>query len=116
MRNKLLFMVLITLLAAALALPAAASAAGHDSYGAYGTALRATYGAGLGQISVNAPNSYGVRLGHQRALASRSYGVRLGHVGLLTTQTYGSRLANPTGNQAVAPFLPATANPAVWAW
>src|SRR5680860_1038507 len=60
MRNRLLLLVLISLLAAALALPAAASAAGNDPYGVYGTALRTTYGASLGQTSVNAPNSYGV--------------------------------------------------------
>ncbi|MHB8867785.1 MAG: hypothetical protein ACYC6T_13525 [Thermoleophilia bacterium] len=115
MRKTLLLLVLITLLAAALTLPAVAMAA-PNPYGAYGNALRATYGASLGQNAVGAPNSYGVRLGQQRVLTSQSYGVRLGHVRVLTTQTYGSRLANPTGNQAVVPFLPATADPSVWAW
>ena len=75
MRDKLLFMLLITLLAAALALPAAASAAGQDSYSAYGTALRATYGARLGHISVNTPNSYG---GSGWAISARSLRVATG--------------------------------------
>lgn len=105
MKKRLLVVFLGSLLVLALVVPAVAMAAGGDRYTAYGSAIRQTYGASLGQSSSHSPASYGVRLGHYRSLTSQSYGVRLGHYSILTPETYGSRLRNRTGNPSVIPYI-----------
>lgn len=115
MKKRLLVVFLGSLLVLALVVPAVAMAAGNDRYSAYGSAIRQTYGASLGQTSSHAPASYGVRLGHYRSNTSQSYGVRLGHYSILTPETYGSRLRNRTGNPSVIPYLPGSIDPATTA-
>ena len=63
MKKRFFVVFLGLLLVLALILPVAAMAAGTDRYTAYGSAIRQTYGASLGQTSSHSPVSYGVRLG-----------------------------------------------------
>jgi hypothetical protein len=112
MEKKLFVVFLGSLLVLALILPVAAMAAGTDPYTAYGSAIRQTYGAGLGQTSSHSPVSYGVRLGKYGSINSQSYGVRLGHYSILTPQTYGSLLRNRTANPSVIPYIPGSVDPA----
>lgn len=110
MKKRVLVVFLGSLLVLALLVPAA-FAAGHDRYTAYGSALRSTYGASLGQINTHAPGSLGARIGHYPTITSKSYGVRLGQYSVLTPETYGSKLKNRTGNMSVIPYIAATAEP-----
>jgi hypothetical protein len=112
MKKRFFVVFLGLLLVLALILPVAAMAAGTDRYTAYGSAIRQTYGASLGQTSSHSPLSYGVRLGKYGSVNSQSYGVRLGHYSILTPQTYGSLLRNRTANANVIPYLPGSINPA----
>jgi len=116
MKKRLLVVFLASLLVLALVAPAVAMAAGADRYGAYGSALRQTYGAGIGQINTHSPASYGVLLGHYGSLTSQSYGVRLGHYSILTQHTYGSLLRNRTANASVIPYLPGSIDPTATAF
>jgi len=116
MRNRLLVVLLGSLLVLALILPVAAMAAGTDSFTAYGSAIRQTYGYSVGNTISHSPVSYGVRLGHYRMNTSQSYGVRLGHYSILTQETYGSRLRNRTANPSVIPYIPGSIDPATTAF
>lgn len=110
MKKRISVVFLGSLLVLALLVPAA-FAAGHDPYTAYGSTLRQTYGASLGQINTHAPGSLGARIGQYPTITSKSYGVRLGQYRVLHTETYGSKLKNRSGNVSVIPYIAATAEP-----